>query len=180
MSSTSDYELELAPVTTGVAADAAPVPAKGAFAAIRALLDGYSFRILMATHEGECTALDLSRRFGIPIVACYRRLRELSDLGVIAPARVIMSSAGHPIRLFRSHLRSARIVFEDGRLWARIELAPPGSEGEPEARLEETLDRGPVRRKRSRAPRDLGYAGAALELVPHRGEGALDPGEAGG
>ena len=147
---------------------------------IRTVLDSYAFRILMTTHERECTAFDLSRRLGIPIVACYRRLRELEDLGVIAPSHVTMSAAGHPIRLFRSHLRSARIVFEEGRLWARIEIAPPGSEGEPEACLEETFDRGPVKRKRSRAPRDLGYAGAALELVAHRGESALDSGEAGG
>ncbi len=153
---------------------------RGAFAVIRAALDGYSFRILVATHERECTAFDLSRSLGIPIVACYRRLRALEDLGVIAPTRVTMSSAGHPIRLFRSHLRSAQIRFEDGRLEARIELAPPDSDGTPDARLEETVDRGPVRRKRSRVPRNFGYTGAALELVPHRGEGALDPGEASG
>ncbi len=180
MSTTSEDEIELESISPGVAGASEAGTAKGAFAAIRTLLDSYSFRILMATQEGECTALDLSRRFGIPIVACYRRIRELTNLGVLAPSRVLMSSAGHPVRLFRSHLRSARIVFEDGRLWARIELAPPGSEGEPEARLEETLDKGPVRRKRSRAPRDLGYAGAALELVAHGDEGALDPGEAGG
>lgn len=158
----------------------APGKAKGAFAMIRTALDGYSFRILVATHERECSAFDLSRRLGIPIVACYRRLRTLEELGVVGASRVTMSSAGHPIRMFRSHLRSAQIRFEDGRLLARIELAPPGSLGEPEVQLEEAVDRGPVRRKRSRAPRDLGYAGAALELVAHGGEGALDPGEAGG
>lgn len=173
-----DTELAIPP---GEPRDApAAEPAKGAFAVIRTVLDGYAFRILMATHEGECTALDLNRRFGIPIVACYRRLRELEDLGVVAATRVTTSSPGHHIRHFRSRLRSARIWFEEGRLWAQIELAAPGTEGEPETRLEETFDRGPVKRKRSRAPRDLGYAGAALELVPHRREGALDPGEAGG
>ncbi len=153
---------------------------RGAFAVIRAALDGYAFRILVATNDRECTAFDLSRSLGIPIVACYRRLRALEDLGVIGATRVTMSSAGHPIRLFRSHLRSAQIRFEDGLLQARIELAPPDSEGAPDAHLEETIDRGPVRRKRSRAPRNFGYAGAALEFVPHGGEGALDPGEAGG
>ncbi len=179
MPSTSDDEMELV-TDSAVAGGAAPDGAKSAFAVIRTVLDGYSFRILMATHEAECTAFDLSRRFGIPIVACYRRLRELEDLGVIHATRVTTSSPGHRIRHFRSHLRAARISFEDGRLWAQIELAPPGKEGEPEGRIEETFDRGPVKRKRSRAPRDLGYGGASLELVPHRREGALDPGEASG
>ena len=180
MSTIPDDDVELAETPAG-SADAAPANgARGAFAVIRTVLDGYSFRILMATHASECSAFDLSRRLGIPIVACYRRLRKLEELGVIAPSRVAMASAGHPIRLFRSHLRSARILFEDGRLWARIELARPGSQGEPEARLEEAVDQSPVRRKRSRVPRDLGHAGASIELVAHRGEGALDAGEAGG
>lgn len=147
---------------------------------IRTVLDSYSFRILVATHDRDCSAFDLSRSLGIPIVACYRRIRVLEDLGLLAAARMTMSSAGHPVRYFRSHLRSARIVFEDGELRAQIELAPPGSAGEVEARLAEVFDRGPARRKRSRAPRDFGYALAALELVSHGGEGALDPGEAGG
>lgn len=175
-----EEDTELATVPEGFAEGSPAGRAKGAFAVIRIVLDRYAFRILTATQEGECTAFDLSRRFGIPIVACYRRLRELEDLGVIAATRVTTSSPGHRIRHFRSRLRSARIQFEDGRLWAQIELASPGTEGEPAARLEETFDQGPVKRKRSRAPRDLGYAGAPLELVAHRGEGALDPGEAGG
>lgn len=180
MPTTSDDDPALAQAEDGFAVGPAPPGSKGAFAVIRTVLDGYAFRILMATNERECTASDLSRRFGIPIVACYRRLRELAELGVIAPSRVTMSAAGHPMRLFRSHLRSARIVFEEGRLWARIELAPAGSGGEPEARLEETFDKGPVKRKRSRAPRDFGYAGAPIELVAQGGERALNPGEAGG
>ncbi len=180
MPTTPDDESELAPVQEGPTDNAGAPAAGGAFAVIRTVLDDYAFRILMATHERECTAFDLSRRLDIPIVACYRRLRQLEEIGAIVPAHTVAATPGHPIRLYRSHLRSARIVFEEGRLWARIELATPDSSGQPESRLEEVFDRGPVRRKRSRAPRDFGYAGTALELVAHRGERALDPGEAGG
>ncbi len=180
MTTIPDDDVELVTVPSGAAQPSVSDRGSGAFAVIRAVLDGYAFRILLATNEAECSAFDLSRRFGIPIVACYRRLRRLEDLGVIAPTRTVTATAGHPIRLFRSHLRSARIHFEDGRLWAQIEFAPPGSDGEPESRLVETFDTGPVKRKRSRATRDFGYAGAPLELVAHRGEGALDPGETGG
>jgi hypothetical protein len=180
MPTTPEEAAELATVPNGTAEPATPGSARGAFAVIRTVLDAYAFQILVTIHAREATAFDLSRRLGIPIVACYRRLRRLEELGIIAPSRVTMSSAGHPIRLFRSHLRSAQIAFEDGRLVARVELAPPGSDGEPEARIEEMFDSGPVKRKRSRAPRDLGYAGAALELVAQGRQGALDPGEAGG
>ncbi len=180
MPTAPEEEVELAKVPDGPAEPAASRKSRGAFAIIRTVLDAYAFQILVAIQAREATAFDLSRRLGIPIVATYRRLRSLEELGIVVPSRVTMSSAGHPIRLFRSHLRSARIVFEDGRLVARIELAPPTSVGEPESRLEETFDDGPVKRKRSRAPRDFGYAGSALELLAQGREGALDPGEAGG
>ena len=180
MPTTPEEDDALARARSGPAEPAPPEAAGGAFAVIRTVLDAYAFQILVTLHAQEAAAFDLSRRLGIPIVATYRRLRRLEELGVIAPSRMIMSSAGHPIRLFRSHLRSARIEFEEGRLVARIELAPPGSDGEPKTRLEETFDHGPARRKRSRTPRDLGYPGAALELVAHGGERALDSGEAGG
>lgn len=159
---------------------AGKVPPKGAFHAVRAALDFHALRILAATEERESSAFDLSRRFGIPIVACYRRLRELEDLGLVTCLRTITSAPGHRVRLFRSQLRSARITFEDGRLWAQVEIAHVGSEEVASALIEETFDARVVRRKRSRAPRDLSDGGASLELVPHRGEGALDAGEAGG
>ncbi len=151
----------------------------GAFAVVRTVLDPSSLQILRATHDREWSALGLSQHLGIPIVACYRRLKELEELGIIAPSGSIARTAGHPIRLFRSCLRSARISFEDGRLTATIELARPGSQAPTEARFEEALDRNPVRRKRSRSARDLGDRGSSLELVPHGEEGALDSGEAG-
>lgn len=180
MPATQDDDPELAVHEPPSAHGGSVAARKGAFATIRTVLDPYSMRILLATNEREYSALDLSRSLGLPIVACYRRIRVLEDLGVLGASRSVMSTAGHPVRLFRSHLRSARITFDEGRLVATIELAPPGSTGEAAERLIEAFDVGPVRRKRSRAPRDLGYAGAAIELVAHRGEGALDPGEAGG
>ena len=173
-----DPELAMLPPPS---ADGGAAPGrKGAFAVIRTVLDPYAMRILLATNDREYSALDLSRRLGLPIVACYRRIRVLEDLGVLGVSRSLMSSAGHPVRLFRSHLRSAQITYEEGRLVATIELAPPDVSAEAAERLVEAFDVGPVRRKRSRAPRDLAYAGAALELVSHGRERALDPGEAGG
>lgn len=180
MPNTHEEDGELDAVPEGGLGPLTAAPAKGAFHAVRAALDFHALRILAATDERECSAFDLSRRFGIPIVACYRRLRELEDLGLVTCLRTITSAPGHRVRLFRSRLRSARITFEDGRLWAQVEIARAGSKDAASASIEETFDALVVRRKRSRAPRDLGDGGASLELVPHRGEGALDAGEAGG
>src|SRR5947208_3337455 len=47
------------------------------------VMDEYSARILMGTFERPVSALELSRRFGIPIAACYRRIKELEGVGAV-------------------------------------------------------------------------------------------------
>lgn len=83
-------------------------------------MDAYSARILLGTAEVATSALDLSRRFGIPLAACYRRLRQLEDAGLIYCAGALPSRNGKGLQLFRSRVRSLRIIFEEGRLRASI------------------------------------------------------------
>ena len=90
------------------------------------VMDEYSARILMGTFERSVSALELSRRFGIPIAACYRRIKELEGLGLVYCERELPSRNGKGLQLFRSRLTSVRIAFEDGNLRARVEIGPPG------------------------------------------------------
>jgi Helix-turn-helix domain len=99
------------------------------------VLDDYSMRILTRINAQEASAVQLSRRCDIPIAACYRRLRRLEQLGLIAATRDERAPNGHWTRFFRSRLKSARIGLEQGRLWARVEVLP----GEPENRPTEPL-----------------------------------------
>ncbi|MGI0149730.1 MAG: hypothetical protein ACREDF_09405 [Thermoplasmata archaeon] len=46
------------------------------------VMSEYSARILLGTFDRAASALELSRRFGIPIAACYRRIKELGGLGL--------------------------------------------------------------------------------------------------
>ncbi len=89
------------------------------------VMDEYSARILLGTMEQAASALDLSRRFGIPIAACYRRIRQLEAMGLVYCERALPSRNGKGLQLFRSRLRSMRIVLEEGRLRARVEVAQP-------------------------------------------------------
>src|SRR3990172_2726277 len=91
-----------------------------AFTLTRTALDGYAARILVSIHEREASALEPSRRCGLPLVACYRRLRRLEDLGLIAVVRVVQLENGHRIQLFLSRVRALRLMFENGRLRVRI------------------------------------------------------------
>jgi hypothetical protein len=108
------------------------------------VMDEYSARILLGTFSEAASALDLSRRFQIPIAACYRRLRELSDMGLVFCERELPSRNGKGLQLFRSRLRSVRISLEDGKLRARVELAGGGAPVDPVSEQVLNLRESPV------------------------------------
>jgi hypothetical protein len=84
------------------------------------VMDQYSARILLGTFETAVSALDLSHRFGIPIAACYRRIRQLEELGLVYCERALPSRNGKGLQLFRSRLKSVRVSLEEGQLKASI------------------------------------------------------------
>ncbi|HYM39185.1 MAG TPA: helix-turn-helix domain-containing protein [Thermoplasmata archaeon] len=84
------------------------------------VMDPYSARILLGTCDAAASALDLSRRFRIPIAACYRRIRQLERMGLVYCERALPSRNGKGLQLFRSRLKSVRVSLEDGRLKASI------------------------------------------------------------
>ncbi len=86
------------------------------------VMDPYSARILLGTSERAVSALDLSRRFRIPIAACYRRIRQLEQLGLVYCEQALPSRNGKGLQLFRSRLRSMRIVLDQGTLRALVVL----------------------------------------------------------
>jgi len=105
------------------------------------VMDEYSARILMGTFEQSVSALELSRRFGIPIAACYRRIKELEGLGLVYCERELPSRNGKGLQLFRSRLTSVRITLEDGNLRARVEIGPSAVlAATPSEVMEQTLN----------------------------------------
>lgn len=99
----------------------------------------YSARILLGTFERPASALELSRRFQIPIAACYRRIKELEGLGLVYCERELPSRNGKGLQLFRSRLKSVRIALEDGNLRARVEVGPAGVLAAPEGEVMEQI-----------------------------------------
>lgn len=105
------------------------------------VMDEYSSRILMGTFDRSASALELSRQFGIPIAACYRRIKELEVLGLVFCERELPSRNGKGLQLFRSRLKSVRISLEDGNLRARVEVGPPGVLAAPQGEvMEQTMN----------------------------------------
>ena len=90
----------------------------------RLLADDYSQKILTSTYAVPMSAQRLSRICQITIAACYRRIHELEQAGLIAVDREKEVYKGRKVRLYRCKLRSATIKFLNGKFVVRYDCEP--------------------------------------------------------
>lgn len=90
----------------------------------RLLADDYSQKILVSTYASPMSAQKLSKICQIPIAACYRRIHELEQAGLIAVDREKEVYKGRKVRLYKCKLRSATIKFNNGRFAVKYECEP--------------------------------------------------------
>ena len=88
------------------------------------LADDYSQKILVNTYSSPMSAQRLSRICQIPIAACYRRIHELEQAGLLTVDREKEVYKGRKVRLYRCKLRSATIKFTNGRFAVRFDCTP--------------------------------------------------------
>ena len=87
------------------------------------IMDPYAARILLGTHDRAASAIELSRRYGIPIAACYRRIRTLQKCGLLVCENKLPAGNGKSLQLYRSTVRDLRIAFQDGRIRAQLDAS---------------------------------------------------------
>ncbi len=90
--------------------------------ACRLIMDTYAAKILVACARKPKHALELSRKLGIPIAACYRRIHVLEKSGLIKPVDRALTQQGKRIALYQSQLKNAYIFFEGGKLRVRFQM----------------------------------------------------------
>lgn len=88
------------------------------------LADDYSQKILVTTYATPMSAQKLSKVCQIPIAACYRRIHELEQAGLISVDREKEVYKGRKVRLYKCRLRSATIKFINGRFAIRYDTEP--------------------------------------------------------
>ncbi|MEM3851560.1 MAG: winged helix-turn-helix domain-containing protein [Methanomassiliicoccales archaeon] len=93
-----------------------------AFLYSQLLTDEYAAKILTAIMKAPMSAQQLSEMLGIPIAACYRRIKLLEHHGLIVCKERKLSQQGKRINYYVSMVKNAYIFFEDGKLRVRLEL----------------------------------------------------------
>jgi len=92
------------------------------------LTDEYSVKILVATIRIPKSAQEISDLYGIPIAACYRRIRDLEEEGLIVCTERKLSRQGKRVSYYLSMLKSAFVYFENGHLKVKFELKTGGAD----------------------------------------------------
>jgi predicted transcriptional regulator len=85
-----------------------------------AISDMYMRKILMATAKRGKSIEEISDEKQIPLSTCYRRMNDLSRLGLVTIERVVITSSGNKYEIFRSILKEAILRLTSGEL--EIEL----------------------------------------------------------
>ncbi len=88
----------------------------------RLLTDEYAERILVATQSVSRSVQEISDRYNIPIAACYRKIHELEEAGFLKVAEIVTTPKGKTMKLYRSLLRSAVLLYEDGVFKVKFEF----------------------------------------------------------
>ena len=82
----------------------------------------------MATVRRPHSAQEISEGYGIPIAACYRRIRELEKSGLLECTERRLSRHGKRISYYLSMLKNAYVFFENGSLRVRFQLKTGGAD----------------------------------------------------
>jgi hypothetical protein len=88
----------------------------------RLLTDDYAERILAATYFSARSAQEISDTYDVPIAACYRKIHELEDAGLLKCQKIVTTRKGKSMKMYRSHLLKACIMYEDGVFKVRLEF----------------------------------------------------------
>jgi len=94
------------------------------------VLDKHTSRILDLTSDRPLNAGELSELIGIPLAACYRRIRVLKGAGLLKEDSKVQSEGGKSVSAYKSTMDCAEVVLEDGRL--RIQMSVEGKNAQDE------------------------------------------------
>jgi predicted transcriptional regulator len=89
---------------------------------LNVLGDEHSRKILIATHMKPRTAMEIAEVNGIPIAACYRRIKLLEDMAFIQKDEQILTQKGKRRWTYISNIHKMELFYSEGKIAARCEL----------------------------------------------------------
>ncbi|UCG68604.1 MAG: hypothetical protein JSV09_12460 [Thermoplasmata archaeon] len=85
--------------------------------------DKYVSKILMSTFKKPKSVQNISASYGIPIAVCYRKVRQLENLGFLTCIGDKLNGNGKRVKLYQSQIVNAHFFMEKGKFRARVQLS---------------------------------------------------------
>lgn len=82
-------------------------------AVVEVLGNKYSTEILVATHE-PLSAREISEKFDIPKATAYRRIEELTDVGLLKKEGRVLTEEDQRSNVYRRTVSELKLEFDDG------------------------------------------------------------------
>lgn len=80
-------------------------------------------KILVSTYKIPKSVQSLSRINDIPIAACYRKVRDLEELGFLRCVESKLNQNGKRVKFYQCQIINAHFFLEKGKFRARVQLS---------------------------------------------------------
>lgn len=88
----------------------------------RLLTEEYAIKVLVATMGLPKSATQLSEKLGIPIAACYRRIRALEQAGLLSCVEKGLTQRGKREALYKAQIRNGQIMLEKNKVLVKLDM----------------------------------------------------------
>ena len=86
------------------------------------LTEEYSIKVLVALMGLPKSVNELSEKLGIPIAACYRRIRSLEKAGLLYCVDRGLTQKGKRVCLYKARIRNGMIILEKNKVRVRLDM----------------------------------------------------------
>ena len=86
------------------------------------LTEEYSIQVLVALIGLPKSVNELSEKLGIPIAACYRRVRSLEKAGLLYCVERGLTQKGKRVCLYKAKIRNGTISLEKNKVRVRLDM----------------------------------------------------------
>ena len=90
--------------------------------ATQLLMDQDIEKILIGTYQGARSALELSEIYGIPTATCFRKIRQLREMGLLEIEKTVYTSNDKKVDYYSANLENAYVYYDSGRLKVRFKV----------------------------------------------------------
>ena len=86
------------------------------------LMDQDIEKILIGTYQGSKSAQELSEVYGIPIATCFKKIRQLSNMGLLNVSESVYTSSNKKVDYYSANLENAYVFYDSGKLKVRFKV----------------------------------------------------------